>query len=146
MSDAQTIASHIRLAGECICDAEALLATGSRNAAYLTSQAAEHALRAVATSEELHIERRDAHQLDTIVRRLPDANIDKPALAGLAYLEAYATTYRYPTATGRIPVMPDLGRIRTSILELDRLLDALRGHHGVEQAGTAAASVTAPRR
>ena len=44
---------------------------GSRNAAYLASQAAEHVIRAIATSEDLHIERKDAHRLDVTVSRIP---------------------------------------------------------------------------
>lgn len=59
----------------------------SRDAAYLASQAAEHLVRAVATSEDLHIKRKDAHQLDTTIRRLPDTNADKPGLREIALLE-----------------------------------------------------------
>ena len=106
MSKARSLAADLKLAGECARDARTLPTIQSRNAAYLASQAAEHLVRAVATSEDLHIERRDAHQLDTTIRRLPDTNADKPALREVAFLEFYGTTYRYPTPSGRTPAMP----------------------------------------
>lgn len=108
-----------------------MLLAGSRNAAYLASQAAEHLLRAVATSEGLHIERKDAHQLDATARRLPEQNPDRAALARLGFLEAYSTTYRYPTPAGRIPASPNMGRIESALDSIDALLAVLRSHHGI---------------
>ena len=89
MSKIRTIASDLRLAVENVQDARLLLNIGSRNAAYLASQAAEHVIRAIA-----NIERKDAHRLDVTVARIPESNLDKPALQRLTFLEIYATTYR----------------------------------------------------
>ena len=84
MADAHTIANSLRLAKGCATDAAILADQGSRNAAYLAEQALEQAIRAVATSEGMHIERADAHQLDKVVRRFPADNPAKSALASLA--------------------------------------------------------------
>lgn len=42
------------------------------------------------------------HHLDELVDMIPEANTVKPMLRAIEHLAAYATTYRYPTATGRI--------------------------------------------
>jgi HEPN domain-containing protein len=106
MSDNQTIASALRLANGCIRDARLLAETGSRNAAYLGEQAIEQVIRALATSEAIHIERNDAHQLDKVVRRFPDNHAEKAALKSVVWLEAYATTFRYTLPSGQIPRAP----------------------------------------
>jgi HEPN domain-containing protein len=77
MADERTIASALRLGTGCIADATLLAEAGSRNSAYLAEQALEQVIRALATSEAIHIERHDAHQLDKIIRRFPDENPEK---------------------------------------------------------------------
>jgi hypothetical protein len=85
MGDASTIANELRLAHGCITDAKLLAETGSRNAAYLSEQALEQVIRAFATSEGMHIERSDAHQLDKVVRRFPAVHAEKRrSITGLA--------------------------------------------------------------
>lgn len=106
-ADKRTIANALRLANGCVADAATLWAAGSRNAAYLGEQALEQVVRALATSEKIHIERHDAHQLDKIVRRFPDEHSEKAALKSLVWLEAYATTFRYASPSGKIPKSPD---------------------------------------
>lgn len=61
MSKARSFAADLKLAAECARDARTLLAIQSRNGAYLASQAAEHLVRAVATSVDMPIKGRDAH-------------------------------------------------------------------------------------
>jgi hypothetical protein len=80
MADAPAIANAIRLARGCAGDARLLLTAGSRNAAYLAEQALEQVIRALATSEGLHIERADAHQLDKVVRQFPQDQTEKQTL------------------------------------------------------------------
>lgn len=92
-TDRLTIAAALRLAQICLDDAALLHESRWRNATYLAEQALEQLIRAVATSEGVHIPRSDAHQLDKIVRLLPDSNPEKPFLATLCWLEAYATTF-----------------------------------------------------
>ncbi len=145
MSDGRSLAADLALARDCVRDARILLPIGSRNAAYLASQAAEHLVRLVARTEGLHIERKDAHQLDTTVRRLPDANPDKARLVEVAFLEAYATAYRYPTATGRSPASPSPARLKEALDRIESLLEDLERHHAVDGAA-GQARVLAPRR
>lgn len=71
MAEAITIANALRLAAGCFRDARLLAEQGSRNAAYMAEQGLEQIIRAIATSEGMHIERSDAHQLDKTVRRIP---------------------------------------------------------------------------
>ena len=59
-------------------------------------------IRAVLTSEKVHAGVR--HQLDEMVAAIPDENPIKPRLLALQHLSTYATSYRYTTPTGRIPV------------------------------------------
>ncbi len=144
MSDIRVIAASLRLAHGCIRDARALHAEGSRNAAYLAQQGAEQIVRALATSESIHIERHDAHQLDKTTRRFPAENSALAELRSIVWLEAYATAFRYPTGTGRIPASPDHARLSAAIAAMDGLLLRAAGHFGVvlddldEPAGTSA--------
>lgn len=146
MSKARSLVADLKLAAECADDARILLSIQSRNGAYLASQAAEHLVRAVATSENLHIERKDAHQLDTVIRRLPESNADKVALGTIAFLEVYATAYRYPTPTGRTPPMPPVDRIEAALATVRAILDDLTKHFGVDLDQDRPASFVEPRR
>ena len=117
----------------------------TRNAAYLTSPAAKHLVTAIATAENIHIERKDAHQLDTIVREIPSESPDRPSLTALTFLEAYATSFRYGTPTGRVPAAPwsDRGGDARAIIEA--LIASLEAHVHVD--GTnGGASHRGPRR
>ncbi|TPL95241.1 HEPN domain-containing protein [Mesorhizobium sp. B2-3-12] len=132
MSDHWTIASALRLANGCIRDAHVLAESGSRNAAYLSQQAIEQVIRALATSEAIHIERHDAHQLDKIVRRLPDDHAEKTALQSLVWLEAYATTFRYTLPSGQIPRAPDKVKLQKAIDDITNLILRLAAHFKID--------------
>jgi HEPN domain-containing protein len=132
MSDQWTIASALRLANGCIQDAHILAASGSRNAAYLSQQSIEQIIRALATSEAIHIERHDAHQLDKIVRRFPDDNAEKTALKSLVWLEAYATTFRYTLPSGQIPRAPEKAKLLKAIEDISNLILRVAGHFKVD--------------
>ncbi len=132
MVDALTIANAIRLAKGCARDAALLVQQGSRNAAYLAEQALEQVVRAVATSEGLHIERADAHQLDKVVRRFPDTQPEKAAIASLTWLEAYATTFRYTLPSGQLPRSPDAAKLAGAIAAIEELIDRLALAFGIE--------------
>jgi HEPN domain-containing protein len=132
MSDQWTIASALRLANGCIRDAHVLAASGSRNSAYLSQQAIEQIIRALATSEAIHIERHDAHQLDKIVRRFPDNHAEKAALKSLVWLEAYATTFRYTLPSGQIPRAPDKAKLQKAIDDISDLILRTAGHFKVD--------------
>ena len=146
MSSLKTIAADLRLAAECLHDARLLSRHRSRNAPYLASQAAEHLVRAVATSERLHIERSKAHLIDTNARALPDANPDKKEFLDISALESYATTYRYPTAFGRIVPTPSADELGDKLDRIGALLDRLLQHFGVDAQGNEPALTAEPRR
>ena len=146
MSPHKAIAADLRLAAECLRDAAILMERNSRNAPYLMSQAAEHMVRAVSTSEGLHIERSKAHLIDTNIRAFPDANLDKTDFLGISHLESYATTYRYPTAGGRIPSPPAPDELRLKLDGSQSLLKVLLQHYGVDLASDKPASNAEPRR
>jgi hypothetical protein len=101
MADALAIANAMRLARGCARDARVLLKEGSRNAAYLAEQALEQVIRALATSEGLHIERGDAHQLDKVVRRFPNDQTEKQVIASLTWLEGIRNQLSVHFALGR---------------------------------------------
>jgi hypothetical protein len=109
-----------------------LLDRGSRNAAYLAEQALEQVIRAVATSEALHIERADAHQLDKVVRRFPDEQIEKGAIASLTWLDAYATTFRYTLPSGGLPKSPDAAKLADALAAIDSLINRVATAFGVD--------------
>ncbi|WP_375273980.1 hypothetical protein [Methylorubrum thiocyanatum] len=145
MSKGRKIAACLELAEGCAHDARLLIGAASRNAAYLASQAAEHIITAVATSEDIHIERKDAHQLDTIIRRLPPKHPDHAMLTSISFLEAYSTSYRYGTPTGRVPISPPMDRVAAALERIDTLITELRRHFAIEEGGGTARNV-APRR
>lgn len=147
MSDHRTIASALRLANGCIRDARLLAESGSRNAAYLSEQAIEQVVRALATSEAIHIERHDAHQLDKIVRRFPDDHAEKTALKSVVWLEAYATTFRYTMPSGQIPRAPDEAKLRDAIDDISNLISRVAEHFGIDLGDeTKPAQLVAPMR
>lgn len=101
MSAEQQIAALLRIAEEDIEATELLWRSKNRNAWYLCEQAAEKLIRAVLTSEGKHGGIR--HHLDEMVDLIPDENPLKEPLRQIEMLSAYATSFRYPTASGRIP-------------------------------------------
>lgn len=60
------IASSLRIANQALTDAEALRASGSRNASYVLDLAAENILKALCSSEDIHIPRAESHLLDRV--------------------------------------------------------------------------------
>lgn len=104
MSADLLIANMLRIAREDLDGALLLASRGNRNAVYLCEQAAEKIIRAILTAEGKHAGIK--HRLDEMVDLVPDENPLKPALREIEELAAYATAYRYPTSSGRIPAAP----------------------------------------
>lgn len=143
-----TVAGCLRLAQACVADARTLHQSGSRNACYMAEQSLEQIVRALATSEGIHIQRSDSHQLDKVLRSLPDDNPEKAALVAVTWLEAYATTFRYVQPSGRIPVAPDAARLEQAIRSIETTIARLCAHFGVDLAAepTEAARTSLPPR
>jgi HEPN domain-containing protein len=121
MSAELLIANMLRIAREDLDGALLLASRGNRNAAYLCEQAAEKVIRAILTAEGKHAGIK--HRLDEMVDLVPDENPLKPALRGIEELAAYATAYRYPTSSGRIPEAPAGSEFE---LLLEKVADALQ--------------------
>jgi HEPN domain-containing protein len=124
------IASLLWLASEDLKAARLLATQSNRNAAYLCSQAAEKVIRAVLTAEGKHAGIR--HLLDEMVNLVPDENPLKPALRAVQNLGAYATTYRYPTGTGRIIAAPTAADLTKHMAAVDTALTAAAAAFAVD--------------
>jgi hypothetical protein len=132
MTDALTIANSLRLAKGCASDAAILAGQGPRNAAHLAAQAIEQAMRAIAASEGVQIKPSDAHRLDKIFRRIPKENTEKKNLSSLLWLEAYATSFRYPLPSGEVPASPEPGKLAHAIREIRALVERLAVRFGAD--------------
>jgi HEPN domain-containing protein len=132
MSDERLIANQLRLASIDLQDAQTLI--GSRNAVYHAEQCAEHIVLALAQAEAIHFDRSYHHQLDRMVERLPNENLFKQALKAVTWLEAYATTYRYPTPSGRINEPPRPDKLNNVLGLLGKLLREVSEYFEVDLA------------
>jgi HEPN domain-containing protein len=84
LSTETLIASYLRLAEESIKASHSLLREGNRNAVYNAQQAVEMIVLALAQSEAVHFARSQQHQLDAMIRGLPDGNAFKSTLSDLS--------------------------------------------------------------
>lgn len=126
MSADVVIANFLRLAKEDLQAARVLTADGNRYAVYHLEQAAEKIIRAVMTSEGVHAGIR--HELDEMVRQIPDENPLKKHLKTMEHLGAYATTFRYPSPAGKIKAPPDGALLTGWTSDVDvALAEAVRG-------------------
>ncbi len=141
MSAEALIANSLRIAREDLDAARILASTKNRNAIYLCEQAAEKIIRSVMTSEGLIAG--TSHLLDRMVAQIPDANPLKPALRGIEHLAAYATSYRYPTSSGRILPTPSEFEVAEALTRLEVLLLDVAHRFGVDltKPGTRATNV-----
>lgn len=130
MSAERVIANLLRIAREDLDGARALNVRRNRNAIYLCEQAAEKIIRAVLTSEKVHAGVK--HQLDEMVGLIPDDNPIKPRLRELQHLSSYATAFRYPTPTGRIPADPPAQTVEATTTLIEAALRDIAGRFGVD--------------
>lgn len=130
MSAELLIANTLRIAREDLDGALLLASRANRNAVYLCEQAAEKVIRAVLTSEGKHAGIK--HRLDEMVDLVPDENPLKPMLREIEELAAYATAYRYPTSSGRIPTAPAGGEFGALAKKVDTALCEAAARFGVD--------------
>lgn len=135
MSEGRVIGAYIRIAAGDLADAK-ILPPESRNIAQLLFQAAEKITLALLASENIHPSfarlKTGNHQLEGMVGLLPDENPLKPDLKSVAALTSYATTYRYPTGSGRIPDSPLQDSTDRWIGVLDRVLARCATGFGID--------------
>lgn len=120
MSVEALLSGFLRIAREDLDAAHVLANTNNRNAVYHCEQAAEKIIRAVLTSEGVNAG--VGHQLQGMVDRVPDENPMKPALRGIEYLSAYATTFRYPTTAGKVPATPAQHDVVNALMKVEAVL------------------------
>ena len=139
------VANLLRLARIDLDAALLLNAAGNRNASYHNAQAAEKVIRSVLTSEGKHAG--IGHKLNEMVDLVPDANPIKPLLRSIEHLAAFATTFRYPTSSGRIKPPPTADEIKDDISKVDAALQDAAKRFGVDLASAnAPASRPGPAR
>lgn len=129
MSVDRLAASLLMIATEDLAAVRLLAPTNNRNAVYLLEQAAEKIIRAVLTHSGTHAG--ISHHLDEMVDRIADTNPLKPALRSIEHLGAYATSYRYPTSTGRVRTPPSTDELAANIATVERVLRTAANHLGV---------------
>ena len=113
------IANDLRLAAEDAKDARTLLAVKSRNAAYHAQQATEKLLLALLTSEDLHAQRHESHQLGIMIEKLPPQlqELIVRSMALQAKVRRLDTTIHAPAAERAAignPLVPQLNRLKAA--------------------------------
>ena len=113
--------AYLQAAADDLDAAKRLASPPNRLAAYHLQQAAEKAIlihRAVQPTAE--------HRIDLLVDRLPAGDAWVPRLRPLDRLTPFATTYRYPTPSGRLKDAPAADVIEQEIEVLALLLRDVR--------------------
>jgi HEPN domain-containing protein len=98
-------------------------------------QAAEKLGRALLTAENSHVNTRQVgHRLDVQFDLIADENPFKARLSAHSYLEAYATTFRYPTPSGKMNRLDAKAaqRVKSSVSDLRTLIVEIAAHFEVD--------------
>jgi HEPN domain len=109
MSVPARIDGFLRTADEDLQAAEALAKIGNRLAAFHVQQALEKVIKA--SLLKAGIEAGAEHHLDALLKKLPENDRTREALWPLRDYGVYATTFRYPTTTGRLVDAPPRAEI-----------------------------------
>ncbi|RYE91933.1 MAG: hypothetical protein EOO75_07830 [Myxococcales bacterium] len=70
--------------------------------------------------------------LDEMIDLIPDDNPVKPLLREIEELSAYATTYRYPTSSGRVPASPGEADMAEQIARVEAALSEVTSRFAVD--------------
>lgn len=132
--EARLIGSHLKMASDHLLNVKTLTPS-ARAAPTLMFYAAENLLMAVFTSEGLDAgaarRKHGNHQLDRMLDELPKECAVVALFEPVIELVAYATTYRYPSPTGKIPAPPSEATAQGYFEALVSLLDACAKHFQV---------------
>ncbi|MEI7891741.1 MAG: HEPN domain-containing protein [Myxococcales bacterium] len=118
----QVIAGYLAAVADDLDAARRLAAPpANRLAAYHLQQAAEKLVKAVLVHRKIHpgVE----HRIDVLVRMLDVSDPWSPQLDPLDRFTPYATTYRYPSPTGRLRAGPDAANVLAEVADVQQLLD-----------------------
>jgi HEPN domain-containing protein len=124
------VAGYLAAAADDLDAARRLAAPpANRLAAYHLQQAAEKLVKAVLVHRKIHpgVE----HRIDVLVRMLDGADPWQPLLDPLDRFTPYATTYRYPSPTGRLKRGPEAPDVLAEAKEIEGLVDRARRELGV---------------
>lgn len=96
----------------------------NRLAAYHLQQAAEKLVKAVLVHRKIHpgVE----HRIDVLVCLLDATDPWQPLLDPLDRFTPYATTYRYPSPTGRLKAGPTMASVLAEADAIEKLLERAR--------------------
>lgn len=137
MSKNQTIGSHIKLAHEYFADAS-LIGPSRRNCAGNLFYSIENLIMATLESEDIRRSewrpKAGNHQLDRMIDEIPDLCSIKADLRVFESLTAYATTFRYPSPSGRIPRSPNVEMIASFLSRAETLVKRFTSHFDVDVA------------
>jgi HEPN domain-containing protein len=96
----------------------------NRLAAYHLQQAAEKLIKAVLVHRKVHPGL--GHRIDVLVGMLDPSDPRQPLLDPLDRLTPYATTYRYPSPTGRLKAGPNTPHVLAEAANIEVLLERAR--------------------
>jgi len=135
MAEARLIGSHLKIAFGQLKSVEKMTSSDP-NAPILMFYATENLLKAIFTSEAIDEsvlrQQHGHHHIDRMLDHLPDECTIKSKFESVVNLVAYATTYRYPTSTGRIPKPPEEEEAKGFYNLLIEILDMCTKHFEVD--------------
>jgi HEPN domain-containing protein len=109
--------------------------SGNIYSAYHAQQAVEKAVLTLLTAEDINANTRSiGHRLDALLDLLPSENPFKSVLGTHEYLQAYATTFRYPKPSGRVNRLTksDFARVDQSTADLRDIVKEIADHFVVD--------------
>ena len=124
MSTNPIILAYLQAAADDLDAARRLASPPNRLAAYHLQQTAEKIVKAILIDRA--VQPTAEHRIDLLVDRLPAGDAWVPRLRPLDRLTPFATSYRYPTPSGRLKDAPVIEVIEREIAELSVLLDDVR--------------------
>lgn len=119
----QAFESYIELARQDIDAARKLVqeADHAGRAAFYVEQAAEKMIKAVLSVEGIPVS--SSHQLGALAAMLPVDHEWRPDFARFDAFTSFATKFRYPTASGKLPTNPSAADVGKYIEEVSAILD-----------------------
>lgn len=107
--------------------AELVIDSVPRVAAFHTQQAVEKMAKGLLTAKNVDFSKlSNKHSLASLVQLLPSDNEFREDFAKLTYLEAFATTFRYPTPSGKLKPVSDIPGLKTALASIKTLLVDIR--------------------
>ncbi len=118
------VEGYFQVQAEDMAAARQLAAVVPRAAAFHLQQAAGKLVKAILWVEGIHVTAE--HNIGQLVGLLPDGHDWKADLMELDVLSRFATTFRYPSPTGKIARAPDQAVLEGYLSLLDTLTDDAR--------------------